>query len=375
MADSAQVADTSQTAYDESYFIASQWQLMWRKFRKHKLAILGGVVLAVMYIMALFCELIAPYGVDTGSADTLFIPPMRVRFYDGRKITLQPFVYGVKDAQDPVTWRRMYKVDKTVRYPVRLFVRGDRYKLWGLFLADLHLFGVDKPGVFFLLGSDHLGRDLFSRILYASRISLSIGLVGVTISFVLGVLLGGLSGYYGGSVDMVIQRVIEFLMSMPRIPLWMALSAALPADWPPIRVYFGITLILSIFGWTTLARTVRGKFLELRGEDFALAAKIAGASDWHIILRHLAPSFMSYIIVRLTLAIPQMILWETALSFLGVGLRPPAVSWGVLLQQAQNMRTVAMNSWLFFPALFVVITVLSFNFMGDGLRDAADPYK
>ena len=254
-------------------------------------------------------------------------------------------------------------------------MRGERYRLWGLIETDRHLFGVAAPGVIYLLGTDDLGRDMLARVLHAGRISLSIGLLGVAFSFVLGLLFGGLSGYYGGAVDLVIQRVVEFLISIPQIPLWMALSAALPANWPPLRVYFGITLILSIVGWTGLARVVRGKLLELRESDFVMAARVAGALDGAIIRRHLLPSFMSYLIVSLTLAVPGMILGETALSFLGLGLRPPVVSWGVLLQKAQNLRTVALHPWLLIPAGFVVVTVLAFNFLGDGLRDAADPYK
>jgi len=239
---------------------------------------------------------------------------------------------------------------------------------------DIHLFGVKKEEIF-LFGTDNLGRDLFSRNIYAARISLSIGLVGVALSFLLGCILGGLSGYYGGTTDMIVQRGVEFLISIPTIPLWMGLSAALPAQWSPIKVYFGITIILSIVGWCGLARVVRGKLLELREEDFTMAAKIAGTSDRGIIVRHLLPSFLSYLIVSVTLAVPRMILGETALSFLGLGLRAPVVSWGVLLKNAQNFRSVALHPWLLIPGLFVIIVVLSFNFLGDGLRDAADPYK
>ncbi|GAH65469.1 unnamed protein product, partial [marine sediment metagenome] len=256
----------------------------------------------------------------------------------------------------------------TEKYPIYFFVPGDKYKFWNLFEIDTHFLGVKKPGIIFLFGTDKLGRDLFSRSFYAARISLSIGLIGVAFSFILGCGLGGVSGYFGGASDMAVQRVIELLISIPTIPLWMALSAALPADWPPIKTYFSITIILSIVSWTGLARVVRGKLISSREEDFTMAAKVAGASDWRIITRHLLPSFLSYLIVNLTLAIPWMILGETSLSFLGLGLRPPVVSWGVLLKNAQNASTIALHPWLLIPGLFVIITVLAFNFLGDGLR-------
>jgi peptide/nickel transport system permease protein len=292
----------------------------------------------------------------------------------------RPFVYGSKKVLDEETYTWTYVEDRDRKYPVGFFVHGDEYKLWGLFRSDLHLFGVnlrgtDGLGTLHLLGTDKLGRDLLSRIIYASRISLSIGLIGVFLSFVLGVLLGGIAGYFGGRADMIVSRIIEFLQSLPTIPLWMALAAALPSDWSAIAVYVGITVILSIVGWTGLARIVRGKFLELREEDFVMAAKASGAGTFTIIRRHLVPSFLSYLIVNLTLSIPGMILGETGLSYLGLGLRAPIVSWGVLLQQAQNFSVVALYPWLMIPALFVILAVLAFNFLGDGLRDAADPYK
>jgi peptide/nickel transport system permease protein len=276
---------------------------------------------------------------------------------------------------NPETFAREYEPDKSVVYPVKFFVRGTEYSFLGLFDTDIHLFGVAEGGTLFLLGTDKLGRDLFSRILYGSAISLSIGLLGVITSFVLGAILGGVSGFYGGAIDMIIQRIIVFLTSIPTIPLWMALSAAVPIDWPPLQIYFAITLILSLRGWCGLARVVRGKLLEVREEDFVMAARLAGASDWRIINRHMLPSMMSYLIVNMTLAIPRMILGETSLSFLGLGLAPPVVSWGVLLKAAQNLRTVSSNPWLLLPGAFVVVTVLALNFVGDGLRDAADPYR
>jgi len=363
-----------QTSLEEKFFVASQWQLMWWKFKRHKLALTGASILIIFYLLAIFCEFFAPYGIYKRYSEYVFCPPQRVHFFGEEGFHLRPFIYGFKKKLDLRTFQRVYTVDKTKNYPIYLFVHGHKYRLWSLFEVDLHLFGLKERHTMFLFGTDSLGRDLFSRNLYAARISLSIGLIGVFLSFVIGLTLGGISGYYGGVVDDVVQRAIEFLLSIPTIPLWMGLSAALPPEWSPIKIYFGITIILSVVGWTTLARIVRGKLLTLREEDFAMAAIVAGATDKRIIIKHLLPSFLSYIVVAVTLSIPGMILGETSLSFLGLGLRPPVVSWGVLLKEAQNMRTVVLHPWLFIPAISVIITVLAFNFLGDGLRDAADPY-
>ena len=356
----------------EQYFLASQWQLMWRKLRRHRLALAGATMLALLYLVAIFAEFFAPHDLFQRHNDFINAPPVLVRVFDDGRVR-RPFVYPLVQTRNEVTLRREYAADTTRRLPLVLFVRGDRYKLWGIFRTDVHFFGT-QGGEAFLLGTDRLGRDMLSRVIHGARISLSIGLVGVFISFVLGCILGGISGYYGGTPDLIVQRAIEFIISIPTIPLWMALSAALPANWPALRVYFAITVILALQGWAGLARVVRGKLLELREEDFVMAARIAGQGAGDIIRRHLLPSFMSYLIVNITLAIPGMILGETALSFLGLGLRPPVVSWGVLLKDAQNFRTVAIHPWLLIPGIFVIVTVLMFNFLGDGLRDAADPY-
>ena len=364
--------DTARPELQEEYFLASQWQLMWRKLRRHRLALAGATVLALLYVVAIFAEFFAPHDQFQRHNDFINAPPVLVRVFDDGRVR-RPFVYPLVQTRNEVTLRREYAPDTTRRLPLVLFVRGDRYKLWGIFRTNVHFFGT-RGGEAFLLGTDRLGRDMLSRVIHGARISLSIGLVGVFISFVLGCILGGISGYYGGTPDLIVQRAIEFIISIPTIPLWMALSAALPANWPALRVYFAITVILALQGWAGLARVVRGKLLELREEDFVMAARIAGQGAGDIIRRHLLPSFMSYLIVNITLAIPGMILGETALSFLGLGLRPPVVSWGVLLKDAQNFRTVAIHPWLLIPGIFVVVTVLMFNFLGDGLRDAADPY-
>jgi peptide/nickel transport system permease protein len=356
------------------YLMASQWMLIWWKFRKHKLALASGVILILIYLIALFVEPLAPSLPDLTSSIYTYAPPQRVHlFHEGQFIG--PFVYGLKQEIEPTALRRIFKPDPTKVVRLGLFVHGEPYKLWGQFNSDIHLIGpTDKTQRVFFLGADRVGRDTFTRLIYGTRISMSIGLVGVMLSFVLGILLGGISGFFGGSVDNIIQRIIEFVRSIPTIPLWMGLAAAVPTSWPSERIYFAITIIISLIGWTGLARVVRGRFLSLREEDFILAARLDGVSELRIILRHMVPLITSHIIAAITLSIPGMILAETSLSFLGLGLQPPVVSWGVLLQEAQNVRAVATAPWLLTPALIVMLTVLTLNFLGDGLRDAADPY-
>ena len=350
---------------------------MWWRFTKHKLAVISSVVVILLYVTALFCEFIAPYDPNKYYADYNLNPPQAIRFVDSQgNFSLQPFVYARTRTRNMETLAFIYVDDENAKLPIKFFAHtGQTYMFWNLWETDLHLFGIEDPdAAFFLLGTDRLGRDVLSRTIYGARISMSIGLVGVFFSLVLGILLGGISGYFGGWIDMLIQRIIEFLSAMPAIPLWMALAAAVPLDWDPLAVYFVITMLLSLIGWTGLARVVRGRFLSMREEDFIKAARLAGSSELRIILRHMLPSFMSHIIASVTLAIPTMILSETSLSFLGVGLKPPVVSWGVLLQEAQNLRTVALAPWNLAPAIPVVVAILTLNFMGDGLRDAADPY-
>ena len=358
--------------------VANQWQLIWWKFRKHRLAMIAGLVTIFLYVVALFAEFFAPYSAGTYSAAYTFIPPQSIRFFQETEAgwRFYPHINGFKVQVDSESFKRTYVIDETISYPVGLFVRGEEYKLWGLFTLDLHLIGAAQYGdPVYLIGTDRLGRDVLSRTIYGTRVSMSVGLVGVGLSLLLGVILGGISGYYGGWIDNLIQRTIEILRSLPTIPLWMGLSAAIPLTWPPIRVYFAITVLLSLIGWTSLAREVRGRFLSLKTEDFVIAARLDGVREMQIILRHMVPSMTSHIIASVTLAIPGMILAETALSFLGIGLRPPVVSWGVLLQEAQNVRSIATAPWLLFPGIAVVTAVLAMNFLGDGLRDAADPYQ
>jgi peptide/nickel transport system permease protein len=363
---------------DISVQLASQWQLMWWRFRKHKLALVSSIVIIFVYLVAAFVEFLAPFAPDRMISQLAYAPPQRLRLWEktdeGLKFGMH--VYGYEFKINALSLERTFTADKAQKIAVRFFVKGAPYRLWGLIPWDRHLLGpVDPQAPMYLLGADRLGRDLFSRIIYGTRVSMTIGLVGVTLSLVLGVILGGVSGYYGGVVDLLIQRLMEILRSMPTIPLWMGLAAAIPAYWSPLLVYFMITIILSVIGWTWLAQAVRGKFYSLKTEDFVIAAKLDGCSELQVILNHMVPSFTSHIIATLTLAIPQMIIAETALSFLGIGLRPPVVSWGVLLREAQNVRVLATSPWLFLPGAAVIVAVLALNFLGDGIRDAADPYK
>lgn len=361
------------TPEQEKVFLASQAKLMWWKFRRHRIAVYSGLFLLTVYFAIVIAEILAPYSLETRNSRFIYAPPQSIQlFHEGSFVG--PFVYGYKTALDMETLRRVHTPDPTKVHKLRYFCRGDSYNFWGLVEADFHVVCPAADGEFFLLGTDRLGRDVFSRMIYGARISLTIGLLGVAISFVLGIVIGGLAGYYGGWIDLVVQRIIEVMQSLPTIPLWLALAAIMPVSWSPILVYFGITVILGMLEWTGLARAVRSKLLSLREEDYVLAARLMGARPTRIIGRHLVPGFMSHLIASATITIPTMILGETALSFLGLGLRSPVVSWGVLLNEAQNINVVALYPWLMWPVVPVILVILAFNFFGDGLRDAADPY-
>ncbi|MFV2092411.1 MAG: ABC transporter permease [Hyphomicrobiales bacterium] len=362
------------TPEQERFYLASQWRMMWYKFRRHKLAVISGIFLLLMYGSIPIAELIAPYNLEFRNSDYVNAPPQKLRiFRDGALVA--PYVLGLNGKPNLETYRWDFTEDPSKIQTLRFFCSGDPYRFWGIWKAKFHFVCAADGGTLFLLGTDRLGRDMLSRITYGTRISLTVGLIGITISFVLGILLGGISGYYGGWLDTGIQRLIEILRSLPELPLWLALSAALPVTWSPILVYFGITVILGLLDWPGLARAVRSKLLALREEDFATAAVLMGAGPSRVIGRHLLPSFMSHLIASASLSIPSMILGETALSFLGLGLRPPITSWGVLLNESQNLSAIEFYPWIMTPMIPVILVILAFNFLGDGLRDAADPYK
>ena len=368
--------EVNETFKDEAFDVAPNWKLVWWRFKKHRLALVSAFVLLGIILIALFPDFFSIQDPNKSSARKSFMPPQGISFFHNG--SFQVHVKPLKGKRNKTTLKMEWGVDEKRILPLRFFTSGYEYEVFGLFKTDLHLFGIEKPSArnsFHLLGTDRLGRDQWSRLMHGTRVSLSIGLVAVGLSIFLGILLGGISGYYGGWPDLVIQRLIEILQSLPPIPIWMALTAALPRDWTVEQTYFAITLILSLLGWTTLGREVRGRFLSLREEDFVMAAKLSGCSQSRIIFRHMLPTFTSHIIATSTLAIPVMIINETFLSFLGLGLRPPAISWGVLLQEAQNLQSIALAPWLLLPGLAVIFTVLALNILGDGLRDAADPYS
>jgi peptide/nickel transport system permease protein len=366
------------TAAEERVSVASQWQLMWWRFRKHKLAMVAAGVVFVFYVIVVLADFLAYADPEASDAQRGLIAPQPIVWFDPDTGAFFPHVPGLVGKRDPMTFKRVYAPDPSVKVPVVFFAEGFDYKLFGFIPTNRHLIGVTEGTAeqsIFIMGTDIQGRDMWSRLMYGTRISLTIGLVGVAMSLVLGVVLGGISGYFGGWTDTVIQRLIEIIRSIPTIPLWMGLAAAVPQDWSVLQVYFAITIIISLIGWTELARVVRGRFLSLRSEDFVMAAELAGCNQARIIFVHMVPLFLSHIIAATSLALPFMIVSETSLSYLGLGLRPPAISWGVLLQQAQNVQTVAISPWLLLPAIPVIIVILAFNFLGDGLRDAADPYN
>jgi peptide/nickel transport system permease protein len=373
-------AEEAQAKIDEAkrlkYYSASQWTLIWWRFRRHRAAMIAVSLLCFMGLLGIFAEFVAPYGPTTRDTKYIDGAPQIPSFCDHNGCSIRPFVHGVKTKRDPVTLRAISVPDPEKRVYLTFFAQGEKTELLGFINTDIHLFLLDdEKAKLHLWGTDDLGRDVFSRTIYATRTSLSIGVLGVLISFVLALIIGGIAGYAGGWIDNIIQRITEVIRVVPIIPLYMGLAAAMPKEWSTTQVYFAMTLILGLFGWPTLARRIRSQLLSIRTEDYVIAAKLAGARPFRIISQHMLPSFTSFIIVDLVISFPYMILSETALSFVGLGLRPPTVSWGVLLQQAQSVRVIEQTPWLFIPAVFVVVAVLAFTVVGDGLRDAADPYS
>jgi peptide/nickel transport system permease protein len=364
-------AEVVQLTAAEARFAASQWVMIWRRFRRNKAAIVGGVIVLLYYVGAILANFIGPYALDTRFVEHAYMPPQHLHFISDGK--LKPFVFKVESGRDPRTLKKVHTTTNEKVY-LHFFVKGDKYSFFGLFKSDIHLFGVSQGNIVALMGTDQQGRDMFSRIMLGSQISLFVGLVGVVFSLAFGTVLGIASGFYGGLLDESIQRLIEVVRAFPSIPLWMALSAAVPPGWSQTKTYFAVTLILSLIGWTWLARQLRGQVLALRQSDYVMAARLAGASDSRIIFKHLLPATLGQIIVVATLSLPAMILAETSLSFLGLGLRPPITSWGVLLQESQNLQSLALYPWVFLPAVVMVILLLAFSFLGDGLRDASDPF-
>lgn len=361
------------TEAQKRVYLASQFTLMWWKFKKHRLAVISGIVLAVMYFMVAIAEFLAPYHYDARHTNFIRMPPQSVHLFHEGSLRA-PFTYGTHYHLNMDSLKREYSEDRSKIIPIRFFCSGDSYQFWGLVEGNKHLVCAGEGGTLFLLGTDRLGRDVLSRILIGARISLTIGLIGISISFILGIVIGGLAGYYGGTFDLIVQRVIEVVQSLPHIPIWLALASIMPPHWSPLLIYFGITVILGLMDWTGLARSVRSKLLALREEDYVVAAQLMGANTGRVVFRHMIPGFMSHLIASATITIPSMILGETALSFLGLGLRPPITSWGVMLNEAQNINVVALYPWLIYPVVPVIVVILAFNFFGDGLRDAADPY-
>jgi len=352
---------------------SSQGQLIWRRFLRHRIGAIGGITVLILTFLTLFSGFLGPYSYTTSFKRYPLAPPTKIHLFDGGS-PRGPFVHPLVRTRDPVTNRESYQEDKSISCPIRLFVHGDSYRFWGLWTTDIHLFGVEEPCRLFIFGSDKAGRDIFSRTLFGGIIDLSIGPLSLVASFILGILIGGISGYYGGGLDILIQRTIEVFQSFPTLPIWLALAAALPRSWSSTMTFYGLVMIFSLLGWPGLARVVRGQFLSLREMDFAVAAKAIGASDLRIIMRHLMPNITSYLIVGATLSIPGAILFEATISFLGLGIKEPMTSWGLLLQQANSISKFRDSPWLLIPGIFIVVAVLAFNFLGDALRDAVDPY-